>query len=607
MDGLQTNFYIASFQEVSKNVEPPKTTELSFQCCHRQATRITFCVTCGISTCHDCTSADHKAENGHVIINITKTETAYIKELNVSYCSLTQNKKNLKIIESEMALLTAAKETAINDMENFRKLAHEELEKRSNELMTQLLDRFKEKQNALLDKQKDIKEENGLLSDTLIQAKQTAKAGNLAKLKPISDSLQTVNEKAQSIYSNLDLGENYLVFDSNKGSDEFNKCLGSLGQICTKGFLPSTIVFRSTGAKAGHKTKLTVDIYDHHGDALPISSVPLSLQMTDPTDTELHTHLCKSDSECTVTFTPQISGLHKVSWMFLGKELISELTHIPVSSNSPVLKFGKSGNGGGAFNGPWSIVIDGSNCLYVTDYVNKSVQKFTSGGELLDHFSVAVHEGHTVCDIAIDLHKGLLFCPMAFNEGDSLDGTDTILVFDLEGKLQHSYTLSDGRRAFSIALDGQGNIMLSSLQKECLLKVDKQCNYISSLGQLSSPGDIAVDYNGIIIVPDEANDCVYIFNPDGSERLKFGASGTEKGHMKEPRGVATDGEYILVCEFENNRVQVFKYDGTFVSMIESIEDPLKGPCGLALTSDGYVYVADTGHHCVKKFKYRDMS
>ena len=176
---------------------------------------------------------------------MTKAEINYLKELNVSYCSLTHNKNNLQIIESEMTFLTAAKETAIKDMETFKNRIHEEMEKRSNDLMTQLLDQFNEKRNALLDKQKVITEENGLLNDTLMQAKRISKTGKLGKLKPISESLQKVNDKAQPVSSNLELGENYLAFDSNKGSDQGWRV--SDGTRFLPRYLPVNTVLGKTG------------------------------------------------------------------------------------------------------------------------------------------------------------------------------------------------------------------------------------------------------------------------------------------------------------------------------------------------------------------------
>ena len=71
-----------------------------------------------------------------------------------------------------------------------------------------------------------------------------------------------------------------------------------------------------------------------------------------------------------------------------------------------------------------------------------------------------------------------------------------------------------------------------------------------------------------------------------------------------PWAVATDGEYILVGQ--SGRIHVFDIDGKFVFMIESRDDPLNIPYGLALTKDGHVYVVDKNNQCIKKYQYKDM-
>lgn len=50
-------------------------------------------------------------------------------------------------------------------------------------------------------------------------------------------------------------------------------------------------------------------------------------------------------------------------------------------------------------------------------------------------------------------------------------------------------------------------------------------------------------------------------------------------------------------------VQVFDSSGSFLSYINTSADPLYGPQGLALTSDGHVVVADSGNHCFKVYRY----
>lgn len=49
--------------------------------------------------------------------------------------------------------------------------------------------------------------------------------------------------------------------------------------------------------------------------------------------------------------------------------------------------------------------------------------------------------------------------------------------------------------------------------------------------------------------------------------------------------------------------QVFDSSGSFLSYINTSADPLYGPQGLALTSEGHVVVADSGNHCFKVYRY----
>ena len=341
IDGLQTNFYIANFQEICKNTDPPKNVDNLLGCHgHNDKPISHFCVTCGLYICRYCATLAHSKKNSHSVISTTNTQACYLQELNVSHTSVVQNNKNLQLIEYEMAILTAAKETAIKDMETFIKMAHEKLEQHRDMLLNSILDQFNAQQIILQDKQGQIQEVRDMLNTNVTEATDLTKIGNLRKLKPIHERLRKLNEQTQFISSTLDLGANYLAFDSNKGLEEFNKSLGELGQIYSKGFLPSMVVFKCTEATVGHKVTLDVEACNHHGDPFLVSPDTFSVQVIDPAGTELQAVLCTSGSECTMTFTPECCGLHEVSGIFLGQRLINEETHIAVGSNDPVLKFG---------------------------------------------------------------------------------------------------------------------------------------------------------------------------------------------------------------------------------------------------------------------------
>ena len=438
-------------------------------------------------------------------------------------------------MKSEMSLLTAAKETALKEMNIFIKHAHGRLEQHRNELNGQILDQFNAKQNVLLDKQNQIQKAIELINENKTRAKMITKTGDVCKLKPICESLKEVNKKTESIFSKMDLGENYFVFATNKGWDVFKECLHTLSGIQCKGVLPTKMRFNNLEAKVGCKSVLTVEVHNHHGDKLTMSSGTFSVQVTDDTGTDIHTELCTAGPDCTITFTPQMCGLHKISGRFLSKKLISEPNHISVSSNNPVLKFGEEGNGNGTFKSPSNITIDNNNdCLYVVDHENRLIQKFSGNGDFLSQFSVNGHNKDcSTFDVALDLNSGLMYCTdvVLWNDPNNYAAGNNMLVFNLDGELQHIHNLSEMSACTSITINSQGDLVIADLTKKCLSKVDKVGNYHCHMGKFKEPFNITVADDDSIIVSDFGDDCIYIFNPDTTIRHRFGSSGTGKGQL----------------------------------------------------------------------------
>ena len=95
-----------------------------------------------------------------------------------------------------------------------------------------------------------------------------------------------------------------------------------------------------------------------------------------------------------------------------------------------------------------------------------------------------------------------------------------------------------------------------------------------------------------------------MLNKNGVFKYQIGSKGSGKGQLQGPSGVTTDDQgHILVTDRVNNRIQVYTYEGKFVSCIESSGNKLNDPRGLTVSSDGHVYVADQKNHCIKQYRY----
>ena len=449
-----------------------------------------------------------------------------------------------------------------------------------------------------------------------IQTTQTEIQSNIQEMK---SEIQTIQDKKDSSTERLvafiqatDAISNHHVAQHGKLLGEkfsvLNDILHSIVQTHFQSILPTSVEFRSGVITAGLESVITLEVFNDAGNKFLFTSCFLTVQITDPEEEELPVTVSTINQDCKLTFTPRVSGKHQISIICLAQTMRSEQTHIIVDSNNPVLKFGKKGNGKGTFKFPSVIITNNDGVLYVADSGNRLIQKFSDNGEFISQFIVNNHDEEcTVVDMALDPISELIFCVEdGYKDGKNYPKRN-MLVFNHEGKLKHSYHLNSIDYPGFIAINNYHGILITDIRKKCIHAFDKHGKYLSSMGNFKYPTSVTVSDDDSIIMADKNDDCIYILNPNGTIRRKFGSSGTGKGQLDRPCGVATDGEYILIVDGANNRIQVFRYNGEFVSMIESKGDPLKGPYGLAVTRDGYVYVADRRNHCIKKYKYRHVA
>jgi DNA-binding beta-propeller fold protein YncE len=125
-------------------------------------------------------------------------------------------------------------------------------------------------------------------------------------------------------------------------------------------------------------------------------------------------------------------------------------------------------------------------------------------------------------------------------------------------------------------------------------------------GEFYEPTGIGVNpINGDVVVSDEKNNRVQVFNEKGEFVRTFGSGGTGNGEFKEPRGVAVDSKgNIWVTDTGNDRVQEFNEKGEYLAQFGTVGNgngEFLEPKGLAVDSKGNIWVADSGNNRVEEF------
>ena len=124
-------------------------------------------------------------------------------------------------------------------------------------------------------------------------------------------------------------------------------------------------------------------------------------------------------------------------------------------------------------------------------------------------------------------------------------------------------------------------------------------------GMFKDPMGVAVSDRDEILVADNENNRVQVFDSNGTFLRCLGRKGENTGEFNHPVGIAIDkGRNIFISEWNNHRVQIFSWEGKYLDSFGSrgsLDSQLTYPWGLSLDSTGNVIVADTGNKLIKIF------
>ncbi len=323
-------------------------------------------------------------------------------------------------------------------------------------------------------------------------------------------------------------------------------------------------------------------------------------------------------------------------------------------------KFGQRWDPDTTINLPRGIAT-GSGYVYVTEFGDDRVQKFTDTGIYVDAwegfdnaFDVAIDadgnvwvvdsnanvvkkyspEGAFLTQIGDPTQTGCLDGIFAGPSGVAFSSTGDIYVVDrvnnrvqqftaagvfidaygdpncLPGNGNNELELPDG-----IALDANDNFYVTDNQNERVVKFNAAGAYIDQWGspggipssvdgEFDNPFGIAVSPDGIVYVVDAGNTRIQGFDLDGNYLGKFGESGTDPGYFGEPLAIDVDESgYIFVADFDNSNIQKFDSNRNFV---ERITDDRRGHFGdnmrgMTRDTDGNIYVTDDTFDRVLKY------
>ena len=284
------------------------------------------------------------------------------------------------------------------------------------------------------------------------------------------------------------------------------------------------------------------------------------------------------------------------------------------------------------FQHPQGVVVDSSDNVYVADTHNNRIRKITSEGEvstIAGNGRKGFRDGKEAWfnwpkGLGVD-SKGNVYVADSNNHRirKILSGGE-VITFAGDGKEGHA----DGKGAeaqfsypIGVAVDGEGNIYVADTLNDMIRKVTPDgvvstfargsysgfaTGFDSTKARFHRPLGVAVDRADNIYVVDGDTDRIWKLTPEGEGNILAG----NEDQFDRPHGLAVDAvDNIYVSDTCNNRIWKITPDGKaniLAGGTQGLHDGIGAtaqfdcPHGLALDGSGYIYVADTGNHRIRK-------
>ncbi len=285
---------------------------------------------------------------------------------------------------------------------------------------------------------------------------------------------------------------------------------------------------------------------------------------------------------------------------------------LPAKSTSSPMEKIWSTNGGPEipFQLPTELALDAQGNTYVIDGGNHRVQKFDKDGNfILTWGSQGAGDGQFLFRVppahygSITVDKdGYVYVTDRNNRIQKFDSSGTFLMkFGGTG-----YADGEFATLYGVAVDDQGNIYTADWDKHDVQKFSSEGKLLQNWevpsckpGGISFPHNLVVDSQGQIYIPNADGNCIQKFDNEGNLLQQWGEMGEADGQLRKPINIVLDKHgNIYVSENRNGRIQKFDPNGNFLA----IYGPFDLPDGIAVDSEGYVYVIEVGSGSLKKLR-----
>ncbi len=223
-----------------------------------------------------------------------------------------------------------------------------------------------------------------------------------------------------------------------------------------------------------------------------------------------------------------------------------------------------------AFRKPTGVTVDDQDRLFVSDSEAHNITVFSAAGDLISVFGTG--ELKRPAGMAVDSALKRLYVADVKARKVAVYDLTTFKFQNWIGKAagekvepadQDKILLSPG----NLAVDPDGLLYVVDTYLDRVVVFDTDGQFVRQIGSIGTgpgqfmrPRAVAIDRDGHVYVTDAMAGVFQILTSDGKPLMPVGGYGTVPGRFQVPAGIAIDGKNrVIVADQMNRRIQVFRY------------------------------------------------
>ncbi|XP_015521414.2 tripartite motif-containing protein 2 isoform X2 [Neodiprion lecontei] len=564
-----------------------------------------FCETCDTVFCTVCTGGSHAGTSPgcteHTIIPfsiaIKRMSEILLYKANECISKLTQAQDS---VGAELRRLDTATERCLNAVDTEFAEIIARVERRKVELRAAVTAAAKDKKHVLEEQHALIEAEKNKVERECEGLQYQVEVRNITqRIGSLSDQLDAavaLSEPRENAFITAE-------FLHNEAHAEIEAVLSTFGRVRSSTTLPGLCRARlKEPAVAKLQSIVVIETVDYHGHPRNAGGDPISAELTlaetiQSTNSTLSIETEIKDLEdgtYEVLFRPPSASRYILKVSVFERPIKDHPLYFDVTEhNEPVKMYGKRGHGKDDFHQPVAVAVDDDGTIYVVDTGNCRITVLNHDLEFQRHITNEGLEGRSCTGIAIS-EQGLVVINWR---------TRTVTEMTSFGDMIRFFSYNGFQEPIDVAVDrSYGHVLVADNGQSCVFVFDCDGKMLFQVGKRNTfklISSVTVGPAGEILVADSR---IQVFSAKGDFSEEIYAEG--KGRYGSI-AVDTDGKIVgSRCDKGRSVIHVLKLGGgTLLTEIDSHSSKLRRPSGIAILPNHHLVVVDLGNDCVKKYRY----